>query len=169
MEGSAVAVLFVDGASEDDRRPLAGFAFRKASQSRNHGGHAPLDVASSAAIEPIVLDFGLEGVNGHPVDGDSILMGLHQQDFAAALSGLRAVHTGDEVVPLRSDGEAFPGDPQAGELGQFSPPLQRPNGFDASAAKCIELVVEDVGEVAISGDDFQPVADAKILGRRGEN
>ena len=105
------AVLLVDGAGQGHPDRPGRSLPDQAGEGGEHGRHAPLDVAGAAAIEPAPFDSGGEGVNGHMVDGDGVLVGLEEKGALRT----RGVVEGDDVVAPGGDRLPFVPDPEVPE------------------------------------------------------
>ena len=102
MRGPSKAVLLVYRAGEDHGRPALRLFLGEPGHGRNHRGHASLDVARPAAIQPAVFDLARERVDGHAFDRHGVLVGFEHDDAAATLGGHIALDARDDVVPLRA-------------------------------------------------------------------
>ena len=105
-------MFLIDGAGHDSTLAApAGLSRVSRAKGAEHGGHAALDVAGAAAVQPAVVDAAAERINGHIVGRHRVLMGLEQESAASA----RQLQAGNNVVAQRSNGLALAGDAQAAE------------------------------------------------------
>ena len=105
---TAEAVFFVDAAGEDDGGTFCRAPEAETSEDGEHGRHAALHVAGSAAVDLAVFFEGAPGVDGHSLARDRVLVGLEENGGLALVS----VEPGEDIVPAGMDGLAEEGKPE---------------------------------------------------------
>jgi hypothetical protein len=78
-------VLFIDGKRKNDPRPGETILLQALERPQHHR-HAPFDIAGATAENPTVTYLASERGNGHPFDGDGVLVDF-KEDGACGWSG----------------------------------------------------------------------------------
>jgi hypothetical protein len=131
--------FFVDSEGENDIRSAAGGGLGQLQEGGNHGGHSPFDIAASSAEELIAGDIGPKGGDGHPLDRDSVLVGVEKDcnkmaDIWEAADDVRAA--GSDIVGFAFEAMAAKvieeerGEPGLEKLGASDGPAHWVNAGD---------------------------------------
>lgn len=104
--------LFIDGTGENDPGRMGRVFAYQSGKSAKHGGQTALDITGAATEQATPFDDCSEGVNGHVVNRDGVLMDLEKNGGTC----LGRFKKGNNVVPKGSDRVTFVADAEKAEL-----------------------------------------------------
>lgn len=98
-DDAAIGVFFIHDGGEQDLAWRGDAGFFEGGEGVHHGGEAGLGIAGAAAIHAAIADDGVEGRDGHALDGNGVRMGFEDEAAVRIETG----EAGDDVGAAGED------------------------------------------------------------------